>query len=76
MASEKMAISFPPELAEQVRQAAAIEEGGNVSAWLAKQAVVGLRQRALLEAVGRYEAEAGVITEAELEAVRREWPRG
>jgi hypothetical protein len=75
MASEKMAVSFDPELAEGIRRAAAAETGGNVSAWLAKHAEAGLRSRTLMEAIAEYEAVAGEITEAELEAVRGEWPR-
>jgi hypothetical protein len=76
MASEKIAVSFDAKLAEDVRRAAEAETGGNVSAWLAKAAEAGLRQRDLVFAVVDYEAEAGEITEGELEAVRREWPRG
>ena len=74
--SSKFAVSFARSLAEQVQLAAEAETGGNVSAWMAEAARDRLRQRALAAAVAAYEAEHGLITDSELEEVRKEWPRG
>jgi hypothetical protein len=76
MPIERMAISFDPQLAEEVRRAAEAEAGGNVSAWLAGAAEArlrGLRLRALL---ARDEAKLGKVAQAELDAIEHEWPPG
>ncbi len=51
-------------------RADAEEEGVSLSAWLAEAARDRLRLRGLRRAVAAYEAEHGVITEAEMDAVR------
>jgi hypothetical protein len=74
MAVEKMSLSIPVKLARAARREAK-HEGMSVSAWVARaierqSKLAGMRR--LLE---EYEAEHGVITEEELERVRRLWPR-
>jgi hypothetical protein len=71
-----LAISLDEPLADEIQRAAQRETEGNVSAWLSEAARQRLRQTAALGAVRAYEAEAGVITEEELAAVRSRWPRG
>ncbi len=73
MPVEKFAVSFPPELAAQVR-ATAEELSESVSGWLADAAVRKLRRRLAGQILADYEAEHGPITESELEEVRRQWP--
>jgi hypothetical protein len=73
--SRKLAISLERSLAQAVEAAAMREADGNVSAWLADAARQRLRLLAAREALRRYEAKHGAITEAELAQVRREWPR-
>lgn len=65
MSSEKLAISFEPTLAQDVRDDAEQTASGNVSAWLADAARAKLRQRKLREAVDEYEAEHGAFTSEE-----------
>lgn len=65
MTVERLAISFDPELAREVRRSAGREP---VSAWLADAARRKLRAEGLLEAVGEWEKENGEITGAELRA--------
>jgi len=73
MAVEKLAISFPPALAREVRaRASAASE--SVSGWLADAAARKLRRIAAREALDAYEAEHGVITDEELERTRTQWP--
>jgi hypothetical protein len=74
--STKLAISFDGGLAAQVQKAALSHSAGNVSAWLAEAARERLRHQALTDAIAQYEAEAGVITDDELSAVRTQWPKG
>jgi hypothetical protein len=74
-ASEKLAISFAATLAADVREAAKLQTDGNVSAWLAEAARERLRQMYVDAALEMYEAKHGVITEEELAAIRKEWPR-
>ena len=74
--STKLAISFDGGLAAQVQRAARSHSAGNVSAWLAEAARERLRHQALTDAIAQYEAEAGVITDDELTAVRAQWPKG
>jgi hypothetical protein len=73
MSVEKMSLSFPSRLARLVRREAK-REGMSVSAWVARAAARATKlaeARRLLEA---YEREHGLITEDELERVRRVWP--
>ena len=74
-ASAKLAISFTPDLAGDVRRAARRATDGNVSAWLAEAARQRLRHEALSEAIDTYEAEHGEITDEELAAIDKVWPR-
>lgn len=76
MPAKKLAISLEGQLAKDVERAAKVEAQGNVSAWLADAARLRLRQLAAKEALQAYEAEAGEITDSELDEVRRLWPRG
>jgi len=74
MTVEKMSLSVPVKLARTARREAKAE-GISVSAWISRaierqSKLAGMRR--LLE---EYEAEHGVITEEELERVRRLWPR-
>ena len=74
--AKKLAISFEPKLAAQIQQDARVSAGGNVSAWLADAAREHLRLRAMQVALDEYEAEYGVITEAEMAETRRKWAKG
>jgi hypothetical protein len=47
--------------------------GGNLSAHVSETLAQDLRHRRLLELIEEYEAEHGVITEAELAEVRAKW---
>ena len=76
MPAKKLAISLEGQLAKDVERAAKAEAQGNVSAWLADAARLRLRQLAAKDALRAYEAEAGEITDDELDEVRRQWPRG
>jgi hypothetical protein len=71
--AKKIAVSFDEELAADIAEAAAGETDGNVSAWLASAARAELRRKALREAVAAFEAENGVITDAEVDEARRKW---
>ena len=66
----KLTISLDEELAADI----ALRAQGSVSAWLAEAARARLRQERLVEAVAAYETEAEAFTEAELAALRAEWP--
>lgn len=74
--SRKLAVSFARGLATQVQKAARSHSAGNVSAWLAEAARKELRHQALKSLVADYEAEHGVITDAEMADVEAKWPRG
>lgn len=71
MSAEKFSASMEDALLAQSR-ADAEEEGVSLSAWLAEAARDRLRLRGLRRVVAVYEAEHGVITEAEMAAVRAE----
>jgi hypothetical protein len=71
----KFNISIEKSLADDIREAAAKESEGNVSAWLAKVAEEGLRRLELKAVVEEDAARFGPVTEDEREAIRREWPR-
>lgn len=74
MAVERLAVSFDPELAREVRQAASGTLDGNVSAWLADAARHKLRQQALGEAVRQFEEEHGEFSDQEMLQIGAEWP--
>jgi hypothetical protein len=74
MSVERLAVSFEPELAKEVRDAASLTLDGNVSAWLAEAARNKLRQQALGEAVRQYEAEEGEFSDEEMAEIGAEWP--
>lgn len=63
MTVARLAVSFDRELAEAVKRAAGREP---TSSWLADAARRKLRAEGLLQAVQRWEAEHGELTEAEL----------
>jgi hypothetical protein len=64
---QKLSISLPPSLAEQVREAAA-QVGLSMSAWLAGAAEEELRHQAKLAALAEYETKHGRITAEEAAA--------
>jgi hypothetical protein len=65
-----MAITFDPDVAEQV-VAAAAQDGMSVSAWMTAAARRALLVRDGLLAVAEWEQEQGSLTEAEIEAARK-----
>jgi hypothetical protein len=70
MAVHRLSISVPPELAAQIRDAAA-EAGVSVSTWLARAAEHAAKIQAGRRAVREYEAEHGPLPEAERREARR-----
>ncbi len=74
MTVERLAISFDPNLAQEVREAASEAADSNVSAWLADAARLKLRQRNLQQAIQQYESEHGKISDEELADLDVEWP--
>jgi hypothetical protein len=62
---DKRSVSFPPELAKAIDQAAA-ESGSSFSAWVAETASHRLRLEAGRQGVAAWEAEHGPLTEQEL----------
>jgi hypothetical protein len=68
VASEKLSVSFDPELAATIRAAAA-EEGVSVSQWLAGAAEARARRRHLREALDAFAAEHGALTEDEIDRI-------
>ena len=69
MASKKLSITLPAELAEDVERMAR-ERGLPVSAWLAEAAEEAKRHQAALAAIADYEADFGRFTDAELAEAR------
>jgi len=70
---QKLSISMPPDLVEQVREAAR-EDGVSLSAAVAEAAKEGLRMRAWRISIEEYEAEFGPFTPEELAAATAERP--
>jgi hypothetical protein len=68
--SPKLAITVDPDVHDQVLEAARAE-GVSVSAWMTSAAQRALRARDGLAAVAEWEAEHGVLNDAELAAARR-----
>ena len=68
MTVARFAVSFDPDLAQEIRRAAGDEP---LSAWLADAARQKLRARRLLDLVGEWEEVHGTISEVELRAVER-----
>jgi len=62
---DKRSVSFPPELAKAIDQAAA-ESGSSFSAWVAETASHRLRLEAGRQGVAAWESEHGPLTEQEL----------
>lgn len=62
---DKRSVSFPPELAKAIDQAAAAA-GSSFSAWIAETASHRLRLEAGRRGVAEWEAEHGPLSEAEL----------
>ena len=71
----RLAVSFERSLEKQVRDAAAKEAAGNVSAWLADAARERLRLDAGRQLVTEYEVRHGKISQEALAEVERQWPR-
>ncbi|MBO0867677.1 MAG: hypothetical protein J2P15_03850 [Micromonosporaceae bacterium] len=69
MASKKLSITLPGDLADDVERMAR-DRGMAVSAWLAEAADEARRHQAALAAIADYEAEFGAFTDAELAAAR------
>ena len=69
MAIARMAVSLDPKLAKAIRKAAGKQ---TTSAWLADAAVRKLRSEGLLDVIGAWETEHGLITETELRDAQRE----
>jgi hypothetical protein len=70
---QKLSISMPPDLVEQVRVAVR-EDGVSLSAFMSEAAEYGLRLRAMRIAVEEYQAEFGRFTPEELAAAAAEQP--
>lgn len=66
MATEKLSVSFDPDLASAIR-AAAHDANVSVSTWLAEAAEVKVRQRRLREALDDFAAEHGTLEESDIE---------
>ena len=73
--AKKLAISLESGLAGEVQRAARKRAGGNVSAWLSEAAKAHLRRQAMDAALAKFETEHGTITDTELAAAERKWPR-
>jgi metal-responsive CopG/Arc/MetJ family transcriptional regulator len=69
VATRKLSITLPTELADDVERLAR-ERGLAVSTWLAEAAREALRHQAALAAIADYEAEFGRFTDAELAAAQ------
>jgi post-segregation antitoxin (ccd killing protein) len=69
VATKKLSITLPADLAEDVERLAR-ERGLAVSAWLTEAAQEAKRHHAALAAIADYEAEFGPITETELADAR------
>jgi predicted transcriptional regulator len=69
VASKKLSITLPADLAEDVERLAR-DRGLPVSAWLAEAAAEARRHQAALAAIADYEAEFGRFTDAELAEAR------
>jgi hypothetical protein len=70
--AERLAISLDPELGARIREVAEAT-GSSISAWMADAAQRKLKATAARAALAEYEAEFGVIPDAEVERVRRAW---
>jgi hypothetical protein len=71
----RLAITFEPPLADEVRRAAELQTDGNVSAWLAKAARDHLRKMHARDAVAAHLAEHGPFPPEIIEEGHRQWPR-
>ena len=65
MKVDKLSVSFDPGLGDAVR-AAARDNGGSVSRWLAEAAAAKLRAESLARFLDEWEAEHGTLSAAEL----------
>lgn len=66
MATEKLSVSFDPDLAAAIRDGAH-DAHISVSTWLAQAAEVKVRQRRLREALDDFAAEHGTLDEGDIE---------
>jgi hypothetical protein len=64
---QKLSISMPPDLAEQVREAAR-EDGVSLSAFMSEAAEDAMRRRGMRVALEEWEAEFGAVTPEEAAA--------
>jgi hypothetical protein len=69
VASKKLSITLPADLAEDVERLAQ-DRGMAVSTWLAEAADEARRHQAALAAIAAYEAEFGSFTDVELAEAR------
>lgn len=72
MSAERLAISLDPGLSARIRELAEAS-GSSISAWMADAAERKLKATAARAALADYEAEFGVISDEEVERVRRAW---
>jgi predicted transcriptional regulator len=70
VATKKLSITLPADLAEEVERLAR-ERGLALSAWLIEATQEAKRHHAVLAAIADYEAESGRFTEAELADARK-----
>ena len=63
---DRFSVTMPPEVGQDVRQAAA-RQGTSVSTWLTEAAADKLRNELLGAALDQWEAEDGSFTQAELD---------
>ena len=70
MKVDKMSLSFPADLGDEIRHAAQ-RAGTSVSAWVAEAARAKLRKDALRALLDEYQAEHGSFTAAELAEAER-----
>lgn len=72
---QRLTVTVDPELVEAANEAVDLGEAGSLSSWvnsaLADRAAKDRRTRALKKAVESYEAEFGIISQAEMEELRR-----
>jgi metal-responsive CopG/Arc/MetJ family transcriptional regulator len=71
MKVDKVSVSFPADLGDEVR-AAANRSGTSLSAWLGEAAQARLRSEALQAALEGYQAEHGAFTAEELARAEQE----
>jgi hypothetical protein len=71
MSVRKVTVSIDESLIDDATRAAEAETGGNLSAYVADALQTKLRLRLMSEAIAQYEAEHGLLPEADVAAARR-----